>query len=64
MAATSPVLSTMLAISPAADDRLMWDLLEAAPTPAAGAKITSLRIMRILKANRIRKVSVDEIRGF
>jgi transposase len=51
----------MLAISPAADDRLMWDLLEAAPTPAAGAKITSLRILRILKANRIRKVSVDEV---
>ncbi len=39
----------------------MWDLLEAAPTPAAGAKITSLRILRTLKANRIRKVSVDEI---
>lgn len=39
----------------------MWDLLEAAPTPDAGAKITSLRIMRILKANRIRKVSVDEV---
>jgi transposase len=51
----------MLAISPAADDRLVWDLLEAAPTPAAGAKITSLRILRILKANRIRKVSVDEV---
>ena len=51
----------MLAISPAADDRLMWDLLEAAPTPAAGAKITSLRTLRILKANRIRKVSVDEV---
>ncbi len=31
----------MLAISPAADDRLMWDLLAAAPTPAEGAKISS-----------------------
>ncbi len=51
----------MLTICPAADDRLMWDLLEAAPTPAAGAKITSLRILRILRANRIRKVSVDEV---
>ena len=51
----------MLAISPAADDRLVWDLLDAAPTPAAGAKITSLRILRILKANRIRKVSVYDV---
>ncbi len=51
----------MLAISPAADDRLMWDLLEAAPTPAEGKKISSLRIQRILKAHRIRKLSVDEV---
>ncbi len=51
----------MLAISPAADDRLMWDLLEAAPTPAEGRKMSSLRVQRILKANRIRKLSVDEI---
>jgi transposase len=51
----------MLAISPAADDRLMWDLLEAAPTPAEGRKISSLRVQRILKANRIRKLSVDEV---
>ena len=51
----------MLAISPAADDRLMWDLLEAAPMPAVGAKISSLRVQRILKANRIRKLTVDEV---
>jgi transposase len=51
----------MLAISPAADDRLMWDLLEAAPTPAQGRKMSSLRVQRILKAHRIRKLSVDEV---
>ena len=51
----------MLAISPAADDRLMWDLLEAAPTPAEGRKMSSLRVQRILKAHRIRKLSVDEV---
>ncbi len=51
----------MLAISPAADDRLMWDLLEAAPTPAEGAKMSSLRIQRILKANRIRKISAVDV---
>jgi transposase len=51
----------MLAISPAADDRLMWDLLEAAPTPAEGRKLSSLRIQRILKAHRIRKLSVDGV---
>ena len=51
----------MLSISPAADDRLMWDLLEAAPTPASGAKISSLRVQRILKANRIRKLTTDEV---
>jgi transposase len=51
----------MLSLSPAADDRLMWDLLEAAPIPAVGAKISSLHVQRILKANRIRKTSVDEV---
>ncbi len=51
----------MLAISRAADDRLMWDLLAAAPTPAEGKKISSLRVQRILKANRIRKLSADEV---
>ncbi len=51
----------MLAISPAADDRLMWDLLEAAPTPAEGARMSSLRVKRILKANRIRKHSADDV---
>ncbi len=51
----------MLAISPAADDRLMWDLLEAAPIPAAGAKISSLRVQRILKANRIRKFTAEKV---
>ena len=29
----------------------MWDLLEAATTPAVGAMISSLRVKRILKAN-------------
>ena len=51
----------MLSISPAADDRLMWDLLEAAPTPAVGAKMSPLRIQRILKANRIRKHTAGEV---
>lgn len=51
----------MLSISPAADDRLMWDLLEAAPTPAVGAKISSLRVQRILKANRIRRFTADKL---
>ena len=51
----------MLAISPAADDRLMWDLLEAAPTPAEGARMSSIRVKRILKANRIRKHSADDV---
>ena len=51
----------MLSISPAADDRLMWDLLEAAPTPAVGAKISSLRVQRIPKANRIRKFTADKV---
>ena len=51
----------MLAISPGADDRLMWDLLAAAPMPAEGARMNSLCVQRILKANRIRKLAVDEV---
>ena len=51
----------MLAISRAADDRLIWDLLEAAPTPAVGKKISSLRVQRILKASRIRRFTADQV---
>lgn len=51
----------MLAISPAADNRLMWDLLAVAPTSAEGARMSSVGVQRILKANRIRKVSADEV---
>ena len=51
----------ILSISPTADERFMWDRLEAAPTLAMGAKISYLRIQRILKANRIRKLSGDHV---
>ena len=51
----------MLTISPGADDRFMWDLLAVIPTPAEGAKISGLRIQRILKTNRIRKLVADDL---
>lgn len=39
----------------------MWDLLAVAPTSAEGARMSSVCVQRILKANRIRKVSADEV---
>jgi len=37
----------LLSLSPAADDRFVWDLLSEAPTPAQGADISRIHIARL-----------------
>jgi transposase len=51
----------MLRLSPAADDRFVWDLLGKVPTPAQGANISRGRVQLILTANRIRRFAADEV---
>ena len=51
----------VLKLSPAADERYVWDLVAKAPTPAEGAKLTPARLKKILKAHRIRRFAVDEV---
>jgi hypothetical protein len=47
----------LLQLSAAAEDPWLWDLIEIAPVPSAGRKLTRGRIERLLKQHRI----VDEV---
>jgi hypothetical protein len=43
----------LLQLSAAAEDPWLWDLIEIAPVPSAGRKLTRGRIERLLKQHRI-----------
>lgn len=51
----------VLTLCPSADEPWLWDLIEAAPQPAIGAKLTKTRIERILKRNRIRRLDAKAV---
>ncbi len=51
-----------LKLSPAADDLFIWDLVRQAPTPAAGSKLSWVRIERLLSSHRISKFTAEEVR--
>jgi transposase len=51
----------MLKLSPAADDRFIWDLLSKVPTPEKGAKISRARLQTILSTHRISKFTGEEV---
>jgi hypothetical protein len=53
----------LLQLSAAADEPWVWDLLQAAPSPAKAAKLTEARIARILTRHRIRRLEVDRLRA-
>tara|TARA_R110002072_G_C7895162_1_gene529140 strand:- start:94 stop:1326 length:1233 start_codon:yes stop_codon:yes gene_type:complete len=53
----------VLELSPGADERWIWDLLELAPTPAEARRKTKGKIAGLLKANRIRRYKADEVRA-
>jgi hypothetical protein len=51
----------MLQLCPAVDQAWFWDLLEMAPLPARGAKLSKSRIKKLLGSYRIRRFDADEI---
>jgi len=52
-----------LKLSPAADDLFLWDLLRHAPTPSAGAKLSVVRIEKLLSSHRISRFTAEEVRS-
>jgi transposase len=50
-----------LALSPAADEPWLWDILAATPHPAGWARLARRRITPALRAHRIRRVTAEEI---
>lgn len=53
----------ILELSPGVDDRWIWDLLELAPTPEVARRKTLGKLRSLLKANRIRKWTAEEVRA-
>lgn len=52
----------LLTLCPGADEPWLWVLIEKAPSPAEGAKLTITRIGAILKKHRIRRLTTEEVR--
>ena len=52
----------LLALCSGADESWLWALIEKAPSPSEGAKLTSARIGAILKKHRIRRLNALEVR--
>jgi transposase len=51
----------LLALSPAADDPWLWALLEHAPTPAQGRRVTRSALRALLARHRIRRLTADAV---
>lgn len=51
----------MLELSPSADDSWLWDLLDAAPTPAHGRRLRSAGVEKILRKHRIRRLTAAQV---
>jgi transposase len=52
----------LLSLCPGADEPWLWVLIEKAPSPSEGAKVTRTRIGAILKQHRIRRLTAEEVR--
>jgi transposase len=50
----------ILKLSPSADEAWIWSLLEIAPAPQRGAKLTKGRIEKLLKRHRIRRLDAQQ----
>ncbi len=51
----------ILKLSPGADDRFIWDLLDKAPTPAKAAKLTAKRVSQLLARHRISRFTAEQV---
>jgi transposase len=53
----------LLALCPSTDEPWVWDLFEAAPSPALAARLSEKKITKILVRHRIRRIGVGEVRA-
>jgi transposase len=53
--------ASLLTLCGAADEPWLWTLLDAAPTPEAGARMRHVTLLRLLQKNRIRRFSAEEL---
>lgn len=53
----------LLTLCPGADEEWLWSLLEKAPRPSEGARLTKARIGAVLKQHRIRRLKAEEVRA-
>ncbi len=51
----------ILELSPGADEAWVWDLLELAPTPTAGASLKRAEVAEVLKRRRIKRLNAREV---
>ena len=51
----------LLVLCPGADEPWLWALLEKAPSPSQGAKLTRASIGAVLKRHRIRRLNVEDV---
>jgi len=51
----------LLAFCPAADEPWLWTLLDLAPTPAAGRRVSPAQLGRVLRTHRIRRLTADAL---
>ena len=53
----------MLALAPAGDQPMLWDLLELAPLPTAAQQTTIQAVATVLSQRRIRRLTAEQILG-
>jgi transposase len=51
----------LLALCPGADEPWLWALIDKAPSPSQGAKLTRASIGAVLKRHRIRRLTIDDV---
>jgi Transposase/Transposase IS116/IS110/IS902 family len=51
----------MLALSGAADEAWLWDLIEMAPQPSQAGKLKLVAVKRLLRSYRIRRLKADQV---
>jgi transposase len=51
----------LLALCPGADEPWLWALIDKAPSPSQGAKLTRASIGAVLKRHRIRRLTIEDV---
>jgi len=53
----------LLTLCPSTDEPWVWDLFEAAPTPALAGRLSEKKTTKILVRHRIRRIGIREVRA-